>query len=87
MLTQYNNRSVSVSFEKIPLFCRQLRIKESFKELDNTSAAEQSPLEILLKNLEPDVACEVKTCWIDPRNISFENILGTGNLDSGNYYV
>ena len=40
-----------------------------------------SMLDILTKNLDPDLAQQVKECWIDPNNISVNNLLGHGKFE------
>ena len=37
-----------------------------------------SPLEIFLRNINPNLACEIRQCWIEPEAFSIEKFLGKG---------
>ena len=53
--------------------------KQSVKYTEETA---QPNLEILLKNLTPDLACEMKNFWIDPGTFQLEHLLGKGEIVS-----
>ena len=38
----------------------------------------ESVLELLLKNLDPNLACEIKDCWINPEKFTVDHLLGKG---------
>ena len=40
---------------------------------------EDSPLELLFRNISPNLACEIKQCWIDPETLTLGTFLGKGN--------
>ena len=41
---------------------------------------EESHREILLRNVSPDLACEIRQCWIDPDCVATGSLLGRGGL-------
>ena len=47
-----------------------------------TEETAQPNLEILLKNLTPDLACEIKNFWIEPGTFQLEHLLGKGEIVS-----
>ncbi len=40
----------------------------------------ESALEIMLTNVNPNLACEIKECWIDPDRFSIGNMVGRGKF-------
>ena len=50
------------------------------KLIEDRKDKEESVVEILLKNLNPELACEIEECWIDPDSISIGHLLGKGNF-------
>ena len=44
----------------------------------NMNIKEDSPLEVFLRNINPDVACEIKQCWVEPENFTADSFLGKG---------
>ena len=61
-------------------FHRKVKIFFSKKETqEQICLKEESTLDKFLKGLPPDLACEVKQCWIEPEDITLGNLLGKGN--------
>ena len=54
-----------------------MKTKQS-KHLENMRPTAETPLNLLLKNLSPDLACEIKECWIEPNSFSIDTFLGRG---------
>ena len=52
-----------------------VKIKQDVSSNENK---EDSLLEIFLKNLNPDVVCDLKDCSIDPFALQIGNFLGRG---------
>ena len=50
--------------------------------MKNNEETAQSNLEILLKNLTPDLSCEIKNCWVGPGRFQLEHLLGKGEIAS-----
>lgn len=62
------------------LFRKQNKRVPSIEEVKINEPAE-SELEILVKNLEPKLASEIKQCFIEPDGIEIEELLGRGMLE------
>ena len=58
------------------LRCRK-KVKQR-KMNENVNIKEESPLEILLRNINPSLACEIRQCWIETESFTVENYLGKG---------
>ena len=54
-----------------------MKTKQS-KHLENARPATETSLNLLLKNLSPDLACKIKECWIEPNSFSIDTFLGRG---------
>ena len=61
------------------MYCRIFRKKQSMK---NTKEVTQPNLKILLTNLTPDLACDIKNFWIEPETFQLEHLLGKGEIVS-----
>ncbi len=57
------------------LFCR--KPDEALADIDEEL---KSVLEIMLTNVNPNLACEIKDCWIDPDLFSIGNMIGRGKF-------
>ena len=57
---------------------RKLWLKKDKDEQEPGEETEKYSLKMLLKNVNPNLACEIKECWIDPDAISLGNFLGRG---------
>ena len=55
-------------------FCR----KKAKVEDESMNIKEDSPLEVFLRNISPDVAVEIRQCWVEPENFTADNFLGKG---------
>lgn len=42
-----------------------------------------SSLEVLLTNVNPNLACEIKDCWVDPDLFTVESMIGRGKSIGG----
>ena len=47
-------------------------------QYENTNIKENSSLELLLTNISPNLACEIRQCWIEAESFTVENYLGKG---------
>ena len=43
-----------------------------------SETTDETSLEILLKNTNPDLACEIEECWIEQDTITIGKLLGKG---------
>ncbi len=66
----YANCSI---FERV--WCKKKRDESS-----KISKESLSILEAFLSNVNKDLACEIKECWIDPQAFSAETIVGRGKF-------
>ena len=48
------------------------------KHLEKGRLIAETPLNFLLKNLNPGLACEIKECWIEPNSFAIDTFLGKG---------
>ena len=61
------------------LFCYIEGKKAKQRKMNqNVHIKEESPLEILLRNINPNLACEIRQCWVETENFTIENYMGKG---------
>ncbi len=58
------------------------QLEDSCLEKFPDRTQKHSHLQKFLKNLKPDLACEIKQCWIEPGDINIGHLLGKGNTVS-----
>ena len=64
-----NNYILKSTYEYF--FNRKVKPRKKNKNILKTQTyQEESPLELLLKNLNPNLGCDIKDCWIDPNNLN-----------------
>ena len=60
-------------------FARKVTARKKNENILKTQIyQEESPLDLLLKNLNPHLGCDIKDSWIDPNCLSIEHLLGRG---------
>ena len=48
------------------------------EQLKNEGPKRETPINFLLKNLSPHLACEIKECWIEPNSFAIDTLLDRG---------
>ena len=57
-----------------------IHCRKKAKGIENqkTNIKEHSPREMLLTNISPNLACEIRQCWVEAESFTVENYLGKG---------